>query len=361
MAPMSALGSNTNPEVARNERRALVLTAFAAVATILWLAWPVRMGVLIGVLLAFIFRPIYERLARRWHAPTAALATVLGSTFTIALTFAGLVWILVHDGTILGSRLVDSLQGGEGRKIANATTALASRIGVSAQDLEAKARTLIEGASARVAGFAGAVASTTAGAVLALLFVMLTMYFVLRRWEALVAATQDTLPLRPDYTLKLLAEFRRVGQATLLSTVFIGLVEGALGTIGYWIAGLPRPLFFGALTAVASLVPGLGTMLVWVPAGVALILVGHVGYATFLLLWGVVVVTGIPTYIIRPRLVGGDGNVPALATFTGLFGGAAVLGLKGLILGPVLMTLAIVVLRIYADEARARRHATSPP
>ena len=81
----------------------------------------------------------------------------------------------------------------------------------------------------------------------------------------------------------------------------------------------------------------------------------------FVALWGVLVLSGIPDYVIRPRLVGGGSDeLPALVTFIGLLGGTAVLGLKGLILGPVLMTMAIAVLRIYRDEERARKQVTCP-
>jgi predicted PurR-regulated permease PerM len=182
------------------------------------------------------------------------------------------------------------------------------------------------------------------------------MYFVLRSWGLVATAAEDTLPLRPEHTRKLFDEFRRVGRATLLSTVVIGLLQAALATIGYWIVGLPRPLFFGALTAVASLVPGIGTLLVWLPAGVVEVLLGRTGSGVLLLVWGVVVISAIPEYVLRPRLVGRGGQIPSLFTFVALIGGAAVLGLKGLILGPVLMTMAITVLRLYAEEARARRH-----
>jgi predicted PurR-regulated permease PerM len=134
-----------------------------------------------------------------------------------------------------------------------------------------------------------------------------------------------------------------------------GVAQGLLATIGYLLVGLPYPLFFGALTTVASPVPGVGTMLVWVPAGIVLILLGHAARGILLLVWGVLVVTGIPDYVIRPRLVGRESEMPALLTFTALFGGVEVFGLKGLILGPVLMAVAIAVWRLYAEEAHTRR------
>jgi predicted PurR-regulated permease PerM len=355
-------GGGGSGDVARRQQRALGVAALAAGATILWLVWPVGLGVLLGLFLAFIVRPVYERLARRWPPAAAALVTVLGTALTIALTFSVVVTIFVRDGSILGRKAIDALgPNGGAQKISLHVTALTSRLGLSSTELQAKARTAIEGATSSVAGVAESIASITASTMLGLFFEMLTMYFVLRRWDAVITTAQDLLPLRPDYTLKLLAEFRRIGRTTLLSTVFIGLVQGALATIGYWIVGLPQPLFFGALTTVASLVPALGSTLVWVPASVVLAVLGHVWLGIFLALWGVLVLSGIPDYVIRPRLVGsGSGEVPALITFIGLLGGTAVLGLKGLILGPVLMTMAIAILRIYSDEERVRKNVTCP-
>ncbi|MDB4933318.1 MAG: putative Membrane protein [Labilithrix sp.] len=354
--------SGNDAEVTREEQRALGWAAIAAVAIIVWLMSPVAMGMLLGALMAFTFQPIYERAVRRWPPAVAALATVLGSTLTVAVTLGGLAWFLVYDGTILGRRVIESL-GSEGgaRRVADAVSDVTSHIGISAEDLAARARTFVEAATTRAAGVAASIASTTASTVLALFFVMLTMYFMLRRWPLISATAQATLPLRPEYTRKLFEEFRRVGRTTLLSTLVIGVLQGTLATIGYWMAGLPRPVFFGALTAIASLVPGLGTLIVWVPAGLALVLLGHVGRGVLLLAWGPLVVTGIPDYVIRPRLVGHGSALPALLTFTALFGGAELLGLKGLIIGPVLMAIAVATLRLYADEARARRRDTSTP
>ena len=358
---MTSPNSSQSEEAARDEWRALGWASVAALGFILWLMRSVGMGILMGALMAFTFQPMYERIARRWPAPAAALATVLVSTLAIALTFGGLVWLLVSDGRILGREVIEALgPGGGARRVFVAVSNLTSRIGISAEDLEARARRLIETAAAGAASTAQAIASTMASTMVALFFLILTMYLILRRWQFVSDTAQETLPLRPEYTLKLFDEFRRVGRTTLLSTVVTGFVQGALATIGYRIVGLPRPLFFGALTAVASPVPGVGTMLVWVPAGIVLILLGQPGRGILDLAWGILVVTGIPDYVIRPRLVGRESDLPALLTFTALFGGAEVFGLKGLILGPVLMAMAIAVLRLYADEARSRRRVTPP-
>jgi predicted PurR-regulated permease PerM len=90
-----------------------------------------------------------------------------------------------------------------------------------------------------------------------------------------------------------------------------------------------------------------------VPADVYLFATGHPTMAVGLLLWGALVVVGFSDYVIRPRLVGDEG-MPTILTFLALFGGLETLGLPGLIAGPVLMALAVSVLRLYAREARGR-------
>ena len=201
---------------------------------------------------------------------------------------------------------------------------------------------------------AGSLASSTFIALLGLFFALLAMHAVLRHWPRIVSALVVVSPLRHEYTRLLLDEFRRVGRLTLLGTVLTGLAQGALATIGFWITGVPQAIFFGAATALASLVPAVGTLLVWVPAGLYLFASGHPAKAIIELVWGALIVVGFSDYVIRPRLVG-DEAMPALLTFIALFGGLEVLGLAGLIVGPVIMGLAVVVLRLYAREAKARR------
>src|SRR5262249_6936234 len=137
--------------------------------------------------------------------------------------------------------------------------------------------------------------------------------------------------------------------------VVTGLAQGAFAAVGYWVTGVPEPAFFGAATAVASLVPGVGTLLVWVPAGLFLIATRHPGVGALRLVWGGLVGVGASDYVIRPRLVGGHGTMPALMTFAALFGGVEVFGLAGLILGPLIMSLSYAILRIFAQESAERR------
>lgn len=94
----------------------------------------------------------------------------------------------------------------------------------------------------------------------------------------------------------------------------------------------------------------------WVPAGLYLFAIGHPAKAVIELAWGALFVVGLSDYLIRPRLVG-DEAMPALLVFVALFGGLEVFGLPGLIVGPVLMALAVAVLRRYSAERKQQRRA----
>jgi len=348
--------SETVTEAARSERRALGWAAIAAVAAIFWIVMPVGVGILLGTLLAFALQPLFERIKPRLGARWAALTIVLATILTLAGTIGGLAWLLVSKATALTQDWIASLgPGGPGGVVVSAVGGLTSRLGVPAAELSSRARALAESTAAGAATVAEVLVAATASSALALLFAMLSMHFILRNWQAIALGAQETFPLRPDYTAGLLAEFRSVGRSTLLGTIGTGLAQGVLATFGFWISGVPEPLFFGAAAAVASLVPGIGATLVWAPVGIVLILVGHPARGILELIWGAVVVGVVSDYVIRPRLVGGAGHLPSLATFAAMLGGVQVFGLKGLIIGPVLMSLAVAVLRLYAIEARKRR------
>jgi predicted PurR-regulated permease PerM len=343
-------------ETARNERRALGWAALAAVAAIGWIVMPVGVGILLGTLLAFTLQPLFERLKKYLGPRWSALALVIGSALTLAVGLSGLVSLLVVRGTMLTREWTASLgPDGSATAVFTALGRLTRRFGVPPDELAARARALAETAAVGAASVAEIILATTASTVLALFFAMLSMNFILRNWEMVALRAEEALPLRPDYTAALFAEFRRVGRATMVGTLGSGIAQGVFATLGYWFAGVPQPLFFGAATAVASLVPAVGTALVWVPVGIVMILVGHTTGGVFELGWGAAAVSALCDYVIRPRLIGGSQSLPSLVTFASLLGGVQIFGLKGLILGPVSMSLAFAVLNLYATEARKRR------
>jgi predicted PurR-regulated permease PerM len=338
------------------DRRPLGVLALGAAIALVRLALPVGVGLFLGVLLAFTLQPVYRRLrAHRLGAGPAALVCALGATAIITAGVAAMTTLFITRGVALVSALPGLLApGGSLRTFAERSLAKLAALHVDTAALTTKLEEQAMSLGSRAANAAAGLAGATFGALLTLFFMTLATFFVLRRWNDVVERAEEILPFEPRHTRALLDQFQSVGRQVLRGTVVTGLVQGVLAAFGYWITGVPDPAFYGALTGVASLAPAVGTLLVWVPLCVYLLVTGHVGAGVVCVLYSIVVVGIVPDYVIRPWLVGRDGGVPAVLTFISLFGGVEVFGLVGLILGPVIVTLSIAILRTYhAEIARA--------
>lgn len=333
------------------KRESLGWLALGALALIFVLARPFATGLLLGALVAFTLEPLYEALVRRTGRPLAASSvTVVGAGVLIIGLVAGFLSLFVVRAMSLAIVVRDQMRN-QG-VLYGWVQSIAGRLGhfgISAasvtQRLEAGAGEL----ASRLAGMAGAIASGTFEALLELLFALLSMYAILRYWKQIVVAVARVSPLEPSHTQSLLAEFRRVGRLTVTGTVVTGLAQGALATIGYLLTDVPQAVFFGVCTALASLIPAVGTLLIWIPIGAYLFLSGHPARAIIELTWGTLIIVGFSDYVLRPRMAS-DAAMPAVLVFIALFGGIDAFGISGLVIGPVVMSLAVAVLRLYAQE-----------
>jgi predicted PurR-regulated permease PerM len=337
-------------------RQVLAWLAGGAVVVIAWLAHPFATGLLLGALMGFTLQPVHARLARWSGRPTlASVAIVVAAGLAIVGSVAAFVSVFVTQAVAFTAVVREGLKpGGALAAWVSTLTAWLGYFGISPETLVQRLRAAAGDIASGSAAFAGTVASVTVGSLLGLFFALLTMHVILRHWARIITTVAEVSPLRREDTRALLEEFRTVGRTTLSGTVVTGVTQGALATIGFWATGVPQPLFLGIATAIASLMPAVGTLLVWVPAGLYLLATGSPGTGVVELAWGALVVVGFSDYVIRPRLVGDEG-MPAILTFLALFGGLEVLGLPGLVAGPVLMALAVAVLRLYAREARGGR------
>ena len=342
------------------ERRALGVFAILALAVMAWVSLPIIVGLFIGALTAFIMQPLYVALGRRFRRPWVAqvLCLVIATVAVLGIV-AGVLAVFVARGTVMGSDLLKALE--PGGKLREALGVLDQKLSPLGIHVDRAADALREAASS-IAKYAAKIATAVAGetfhALLTFFFVLMTTHFVLVNGQRLASFIEDISPLSRAHTQTLLVELRDVGRATLLGSVATGLAQGVLAYGVFAVTGLPEALFFGVATAVASLLPGVGTLLVWVPAGAYLIATGHVAMGVLELVLATALVIGFCDYVLRPRLVGGE-SMPTLLTFAALFGGVEVFGLVGLLLGPLLMAVAVAVLRLYRQDVRHAEHA--PP
>lgn len=341
---------------ALGEQRALWVCALLATATIVRISMPVGVGLLLGALAAFTLQPLYQILTRRLSPMLAALVCVLVAMLGVVGAVGFMAYLIIDHGVTVAQWLLHaSAPGGALRGYMGRYSNVLAWLHLNPDQLVTRLTSAASDITTRTARVAAEVAGVTFDGLLGLFFMSMTLHFVLCNWTTLARRAELLLPLAPAHTRALFAQFSEVGRTVLLGTVLTGLAQGLLAGIGYRVTGVPEPLFFGAATALASLVPAVGTLLIWVPAGVYLLLTGHVAAGVVELCFGLVLVVGVSDYVIRPMLVGRGGEGPALLTFVALFGGIEVFGLIGLVLGPLLMTLSLAMLRLYEVDRANRR------
>jgi predicted PurR-regulated permease PerM len=193
--------------------------------------------------------------------------------------------------------------------------------------------------------------SATMGAVhfLFMFFVWLySMYFFLMDGEKLLEKMLYYLPLQDHDEQQMLERFTSVTRATLKGTAVIGILQGGLAGLAFWAVGIPSATFWGVIMVVLSIIPSVGTAVVWLPAVVVLGLSGAMGKAVGLLVFCGVVVGSLDN-LLRPILVGKDTQMHELMIFVGTMGGIFMFGMVGVIIGPIIAALFVTVWEIYGQ------------
>jgi predicted PurR-regulated permease PerM len=179
------------------------------------------------------------------------------------------------------------------------------------------------------------------------MLLLFVLFFVLRDHDRMIDFIRHALPLSRTQENVLFREVRQVSKSALLGSLLTAMTQGLVGGFGLWLAGFPG-VFWGAVMAFTSLIPFVGTALIWVPAAAYLALTGEYGWAMFMVFWGVVLVGSIDNFL-RPMFMQGS-SMNTVVVFFSLIGGLHVFGLMGLIYGPLVFSVALVLFRLYERE-----------
>lgn len=187
------------------------------------------------------------------------------------------------------------------------------------------------------------------GLAIAAFLMAVSMYYFFLDGNRLWRELSRLVPMEPRYLDAFAKEFKDVAYAIVYGNTLTAVVQGAVGLVGLYIAGVPHPLVWGVAMMVVALVPVGGTALVWLPLSAMLLATGQTGPGLFLLLWGGLVVSTIDN-LIRPRLCGTRMTLHPLLVFLSMFGGIAVFGLIGLLTGPLIASIFMAMVRIYRRD-----------
>jgi predicted PurR-regulated permease PerM len=319
-----------------------------------------------SVLLAFLLKPVNDRLTRKVGGRRGLAA--------IVLTVAGFLFVLAPIGMLAvvfgrqAAELIGHLQALAERYKVSQTSDLWNLpivhrvlgwlnefLPVDTTQLQAAAIDATKSLLGLFVTTSGSLFASALGTLFSMLMTLFLIFFFLRDWDVMVAATLRLVPLDPRRKESLVAHIAAVTRGVALGSMVTAAVQGALVGIAFLLVGLPSVVVFGVLAAVAALLPVPGTAAVWVPAAIVLFAQGRMGAAVFMLLWGGLVVVGMSDSFIRPAFVSGQAEMSTLPVFLGLMGGIGAFGAVGIVVGPVLVAIALALLRFAAEAGIAGR------
>ena len=354
MEPLTTSGTNL--------RTAFVLLLVTAVtALFLAVAWPFLKPLLLGALLAGLFHPLYRWITRLLGGRQSLGAGVtllvllvlglgpisvfLGIVVQQALTVSdqAIPWLSQHLGAASTSNIHDWL--------VQRFPALAEYM-PSQEQLLQQVGTAAKTAGAFLVGFASRMTVTTAAFLLNLFVMLYAMFLFFKEGHKILERIFYYLPLSDEDETSMLARFTSITRATVKGTLVIGVIQGTLAGVAFWVAGIDGAALWGTIMTILSIIPGIGAPLVWVPVVIVLFVNGQYMTGTLLLVWCGVVVATIDNFL-RPVFVGRDAQMPDLLILIGTLGGLFLFGPIGFIVGPIICGLFLTVWDIYGTTFKA--------
>jgi predicted PurR-regulated permease PerM len=334
----------------------------AAFVLVLFVFRPFGAALFLAGVLSMVLWPLHQWLTRRLRGHGGLAAGVLVA-LVIALVIGPLVGLsaFVVAETADAVRFVSETVRSEGTQgliaklpdpVEHQLHRLLDRVEIDTSELMKSAQSQLTAAGGTAAAALGAAVSATGSLVFQGTMMVLALFFFLTNKEGLINWLDDASPLRRGQTRELFAEFVRVCKSVIVSSAATALVQALAALVGYFIASVPHPLFFFAITFVVAFIPAAGAASACIAAAALKLLGGHPWAALFLVIYAVLVV-GLVDNVVKPLLMKGGIQMHGAVVFFALLGGLAAFGAMGLLIGPLAVALFLAMLRMYQRDYSA--------
>jgi predicted PurR-regulated permease PerM len=325
---------------------------FAILALMLFLTWIVFRSFIIymvaGVFVAVLALPIDRMWEKVFPNRIAAVFTILVLIGILALPLTLLGLSLYQDA----NDLVRAVDEGNLREYANRIVDLLP-LSLTEQERNETVDLFVQRTQEFIretlTDLANRLVTGAARFFIALTVILFVVYYVLTDGDRLMAYLRRATPLPPPQVDYLMGEAHRGLKAVFVGQILTSIIQGAVGGIGFLIAGVPGVILWSAIMAILSLLPVVGAFLVWLPAGIFLLVQGKLWQGIFLLAWGLLVVSQVDNFV-RPKLIGNRSGIHPLFVLVGVLGGVAAFGFIGLFLGPLLVGVTVSILKVWETD-----------
>lgn len=319
-------------------------------------------AILWALVLAILFGPVNRRLLRRWpdRRNGAALLTLLALTLIVVLPAVLLGFALIQELSSVYAK-VQSGQIDPQKIFDQFVASLPAQFSgylrdMGAGDFSAVRESIAKGFSGSFQSIAGQALSVGQGALNVVLMIGLTLYltfFLLRDGDMLAERVVAAIPLRPELRRDVFDKFTTVIRATIKGSLVVAIVQGLIGGSVFALLGIEGALLWGVVMGLFSLIPAVGTGIVWVPVAIYLLATGAFVKGLILVFCGLFVI-GMVDNILRPILVGRDTRMPDYVVLISTLGGLQAFGIHGFIIGPVVAALFIGTWNIFNEQWRTQ-------
>jgi predicted PurR-regulated permease PerM len=302
---------------------------------------PIAIPIIFALLFAYIFHPLYAKIYKKLKRPnTSAVILMLLVCLVVAIPLIYFTPLLIRQifNLYVFSQNVDIISLAQNRfpQFINEDSIglvyqIDSALGKIVSQFMQQFTTLLE-----------------RGFDLALKFVVFffVFFFALRDSDKLAVYVSKVSPFSSETEKKFMSGFRGITNSIMLGQVLIGILQGLALGIGLWVLGINNVLTLTVLTMLVSIIPVLGSWLVWLPVVVFLAIAGDITTALVLFFYSALFVSSIDNFI-RPYLLSKTTNMPIVISLIGTIGGLYFFGIIGLILGPLILAYAMIILDLY--------------
>ena len=330
------------------------LLAFSTILLI-WLIQDFIMPIFWAVVLAIVFNPVQEK----W------LTIIKNKTLASLLTLMVIIVVLFVPLWTVGGLVVEESVGAYNRfsngSIEVSGTSLADqalvalghleRYGISQEVVKEKFTSFAQSASQWLARQAVVFGQATFSVVISFFLMIYVLFFLLRDGPAIGRTVFHVLPLGDEREKGLFINFTRITRSIFKGTLVVAVVQGAIGGVLFWIAGIEGALLFAVVMTFFSFIPVVGPAIIWLPAGIILVSTGSVWQGILILAGGAIII-GLIDNILRPILIGRETKIPDALVLISTLGGLTLFGITGLIIGPIIAGFFMSMWKIFEVDYR---------
>lgn len=338
----------------------LVVCLLVVFFAFLYILSPFITVIFVGAVLAIAFNPVYRWLSKKlngWNRLASTLTCLLTivliiapTTFFVvllaneAITTYDLVYAKINSG-VFDKYLI----WGDGGYFYDWKTQIEPFVDLDSLGLKDSIINFAQTLSAYLVSQTTVLLKSISEIAFGVLVMFICMFYFFKDGDKIVEKIGVISPLPSEHENELFVKVKAMVNAVVLGVFVTAIAQGVVGGIGFALAGIPSPVFWGAAMAFFSLVPVVGTALIWIPAVIILAILGSYGAAVFLFVWGVLAIGSVDN-LLRPYLIGGKSHTYPLLTFLIVLAGVVKLGLKGVVVGPLVLIILLSFVHIYESE-----------